>query len=168
MSRWWLPIERDVRLWEIHSPHDWVRLVTTYPAPGRVYDGWELPGLNQHRRDVDGLLAVDGQHGVRIAGRQLVPDWAAVAAEFDGVHLSWAGFLSAEGYVSDLDGDDVTMLRYWFSERTLWLRDVFGEPIPLEAPNSDSAGVEVGVDVRHDTTRRRQDLTVLRSQLGRG
>ena len=81
-----------------------------------------------------------------------MPDWAAVAAEFDGVHLSWAGFLSAEGYVSDLDGDDVTMLRYWFSERTLWLRDVFGEPIPLEAPNSDSAGVEVGVDVRHDTT----------------
>ena len=166
VSRWWLPIERDVRVWEIHSPDDWVRLVATYPAPGRAYDGWELPGLNQHRRDVDVLLAVDGQHGVRIVGRQLVPDWAAVAADFDGVHLSWAGFLTAEGYVSDLDGDDVSMLRYWFSERTLWLCDVFGEPIPLAAPHSDIAGVEVGVDVRHDATRRGQDLTVLRSQRG--
>jgi len=164
VSRWWLPIERDVRVWEIHRPDDWVRLVARYPAPGRVYDSWELPGLNQHRRDVDVLLAVEGQHGVRIAGRQLVPDWTAVAADFDGVHVSWAGFLTAEGYVSDLDGVGVTMLRYWFSERTLWLRDVFGEPIPLAAPHSDIAGVEVGVDVRHDATRRNQDLTVLRSQ----
>ena len=31
---------------------------------------------------------------------------------------------SAELYV-------VTLLRTWFSERTLWLRDVFGEPEPL-------------------------------------
>jgi len=35
-----------------------------------------------------------------------------------------AGFLTGGGYVSDLDGGDVTMLRYWFSERTLWLRRV--------------------------------------------
>ena len=166
VSRWWLPIERPVRVWEIHSPADWVRLVATYPAVGRGYDGWELPGINQHRRDVDVLLGIDGQHGVRIAGRQLVPDWEAVAADFDGVHLSWAGFVTAEGYVSDLDVGDVTMLRYWFSERTLWLRDVFGDPAPLGAPHSDIPDVEVGVDVRHDATRREQDITVLRSQRG--
>jgi hypothetical protein len=165
-SRWWLPIERPVRVWEIHGPADWVRLVSTYPADGRLYSGWELPGPNQHRRHVDVLLAVAGQHAVRIAGRQLVPDWQAVAADFDGVHLSWAGFLTTEGYISDLDGGDVTMLRYWFSERTLWLRDVFGDPVPLGAPHSEIPGVEVGVDVRHDTTRRDDDLTVLRAQRG--
>jgi hypothetical protein len=113
------------------------------------------------------LLAVDGQHGVRTAGRQLVPDWDAVAADVDGVHLSWAGFVTAEGYVSDLDGGEVTMLRYWFSERTLWLRDVFGEPVPLGAPHSDIPDVEVGADVRYDASRREDDLSVLRSQRGR-
>lgn len=167
VSRWWLPVERPVRVWEVHRPSDWVRLVASYPAAGRRYGGWELPGVNQHRRDVDVLLGVDGQHAARIAGRQLVPDWAAVAADFDGVHLSWAGFLTTEGYVSDLPGGDVTMLRYWFSERTLWLRDVFGEAVPLGAPHCDIPDVEVGVDVRHDATRHEQDLTVLRSQRAR-
>jgi hypothetical protein len=165
-SRWALPIERPVHVWEIHHPADWTRLVATYPAAGGSYDGWELPGVNQHRGHVEALLAVEGQHGVRISGRQLVPDWAAVAADYDGVHLSWAGFLTAEGYVSDLAGGDVTMLRYWFSERTLWLRDAFGDPIPLDAPSSGIPDVEIGVDVRHDATRRHQDLTVLRSQRG--
>ncbi len=69
VSRWRLPIERDVRVWEIHSPDDWVRLVTTYPSPGRTYDGWELPGLNQRRGDIGVLLAVDGQHGARRMSR---------------------------------------------------------------------------------------------------
>ena len=86
---------------------------------------------------------------------RLVPDWAAVAADYDGVHLSWGGFLTAEGYVSDLDGGDVTMLRYWFSERTLWLRDVFGEPVPLDAPHSDIADIVLGIDVRNDDVRQR-------------
>ncbi len=167
VTRWHLPIEQDVRVWEIHRPADWVRLVTAYPATGHNYSGWELPGLNQHHRDLSMLLAIDGQHGARTRmRRRLVPDWAAVAADYDGVHVSWAGFLTAEGYVSDLDGGDVTMLRYWFSERTLWLRDVFGEPVPLDAPHSDLLDVEFGIDVRHNATRRAQDITVLRSQRG--
>ena len=166
VSRWHLPIDRDVRVWEIHRPADWVRLVTTYRAIGRPSSGWELPGLNQHRRDLAVLLGVDGQQAARTTGRQVVPDWAAAAADVDGVHLSWAGFLTAEGFVSDLDGGDVTMLRYWFSERTLWLRDVFGDPAPLAAPHSGLPGIEVGVDVRHDTARRAHDLTILRLQRG--
>jgi len=43
---------------------------------------------------------------------------------------------------------------------------VFGDPAPLGAPHSDIPDVEVGVDVRHDATRREQDITVLRSQRG--
>lgn len=31
------------------------------------------------------------------------------------------------------------MLRYWFSERTHWLRDGFQDPEPLEAPVIDEA-----------------------------
>ena len=167
VTRWHLPIERDVKVFEIHRPTDWVRLVAAYPATAYEYSGWELPGINQHRQDLDVLLAVEGQHTARTRMRhRLVPDWAAVAADYDGVHLSWAGFLTAEGYVSDLDGGDVTMLRYWFSERTLWLRDVFGEPVPLDAPHSDVADIVLGIDVRNDDVRRSQDTTVLRAQRG--
>jgi len=39
VTRWHLPVQRDVRLWEIHRPADWVLLVSTYPAGGRAYSG---------------------------------------------------------------------------------------------------------------------------------
>ena len=166
-SRWQLPVRPDARVFEVHRPADWVRLVTTYPATGRSHPEWELPGINQHPRTLDVLLAIDGQHGARTSiRRHLVPDWAAVAADFDGVHLSWAGFLTAEGYVSDIGDGDVALLRYWFSERTHWLHDVFTEPVPLAAPHCDPAGALVGVDVRRDLGRQADDRAILRAQRG--
>ena len=59
---------------------------------------------------------------------------------YDGIHLSWAGFITGEGRVVDLGDGDVTMLRYWFSERTLWLGDVFGEPLSAPDPQINFAG----------------------------
>ena len=50
------------------------------------------------------------------------------------MHLSWAGFLTTEGTVIDLGDGDVTMLRFWGAERTMWLRDVFGDPEPNPEP----------------------------------
>jgi hypothetical protein len=32
-----------------------------------------------------------------------MPDWQAVAQDYAGVHLSWARFLTTEGYISGLD-----------------------------------------------------------------
>ncbi len=82
--------------------------------------------------------------------RHVLPDWDAVASEYDGVRLSWAGFITTEGFVSDLGDHGATMLRYWSSERTLWLRDVFGEPDPLEAPLlTGNVSDAVGIDVTH-------------------
>lgn len=95
--------------------------------------------------------------------RHLVPDWASVATEVDGVHLSWAGVLTAEGCVTDLGDGDVAMLRYWKGERTHWLNDVLGEPVPLGPPP-----VEHPVDVRTDVRRATQDLDVIRVRLNRG
>jgi len=45
-----------------------------------------------------------------------------VADEYDGVHLSMAGFLTAS---------HSTTLRHWDSESTIWFRDVFDEPTRL-------------------------------------
>lgn len=169
-SRWRLPVRTDARVWNIDGPADWVRLVERYPRVATApHFGWELPGPNQHRRELKQLLSAPHQHAVRVdVGRHVLPDWDAVAHDFDGVHLSWAGFLTTEGYVSDLSDGGVTMLRYWGSERTLWLRDVFGEPTPLDAPDLSGTycGI-VGVDARHDDSRRNQDLQTLAALLDR-
>ncbi len=136
VSRWKLPVRPNARVFEIHRPVEWARLVITYPAPARGPEAWELPNRNQDHRDVKDLLSIEGQRATRQAIRtHLVPDWRAVADDFDGVHLSWAGLITCEGCITDLGDGDVAMLRYWFSERTLWLADVFGEPEPLPAPH---------------------------------
>ncbi len=168
VSRWHLPVSATARVWEIHDPTDWARLVETYPrVADRPHGGWELPGPNQHDGDVDALLTVAGQHAARRDGRRhVLPDWAAVADDYDGVHLSWAGFITTEGHVSDLGDDRLTMLRYWASERTLWLADVFATPVPEAAPMLSGMAVR-GVDVGRDQDRQRQDRAVLRALLAR-
>ena len=170
ISRWRLPVRELARVWEIRSVRDWARLVETYPRTARVpHEGWELPGPNQHPEALQGLLAVPGQSAARVrTGGHLLPDWAAVAEEWDGVHLTWAGFLTSEGRVWDLEGGAVTMLRYWASERTLWLADVFGEPEPSAPPMlRPDTGSDGGIDVRIQSGRRRQDAAFITAQLGR-
>lgn len=170
ISRWRMPVRPDARIVEIHSPQDWAALVTAHPAGARSgEEWWELPSSRQGAGALAELLEVPGQRAARaVVRRHLVPDWTSVADAYDGVHLSWAGFLTAEGYVSDLDGGDVAMLRYWFSERTHWLSDVFGDPEPLDAPDLDTDGTTLGgIDVRTDNTRRQRDQALLSTQLGR-
>ena len=52
---------------------------------------------------------------------RLVPNWGAVAQEWDGVHLSLGGLLTAEQhrYESPVGW---TMLEFWYAEQTYWLR----------------------------------------------
>jgi hypothetical protein len=170
-TRWHLPVEPAARIYEIHRPDDWVRLVDTYPkqAPGRSHSGWELPGPNQHQPDIARLLAVPGQRAARTtAPVHVLPDWAAVARDHDGVHLSWAGFLTTEGFVADAAGGAVTMLRYWASERTLWLADVFGAPAPSSAPTVVGGIPSLdGLDRAALDDRRDRDLEHLLALLGR-
>ena len=52
---------------------------------------------------------------------RLVPNWGAVAEEWDGVHLSFGGLLTAEQnrYESPAGW---TMLDFWHAEQTYWFR----------------------------------------------
>lgn len=170
ITRWRLPVRADARVWEIRRPEDWSRLVRTYPTPARhAHGGWALPGPNQHLDDIRGLLAVPGQNAVRVSSKtHLLPDWSAVAADYDGVHLSWAGFVTTEGRICDLEAGTVTMLRFWGSERTLWLADVFGRPEPLPAPRlSGRINDDRGADAFADPSRHAADLATLAAALGR-
>ncbi|GAA3733787.1 hypothetical protein [Salinactinospora qingdaonensis] len=62
-----------------------------------------------------------------------VPDWSAMARDWDGVHLTFAGLLSAYHVHLTRQGWTSTLWT-WETEQTLWLRDVFThrrEPPPL-------------------------------------
>lgn len=171
VSRWRLPVLPEARVLEVHRPADWARLVREHPrAAVSGQEGWELPGPNQQRSDASMLAALRGQRAARTdVRRHLVPDWRSVAEHYDGVHLSWAGFITAEGCISDLDSGDVTMLRYWSSERTHWLADVFGEPEPAPAVRyaEGAAHSDIPIDVRSNPDRRRRDEEALRQLLDR-
>lgn len=140
ITLWWLPARPDARVFEIHRPADWARLVTAHPRTAEPHPGWELPGINQHVTDIAPLLESNEHRAARASVRHhVVPDWQSVAGQHDGVHLSWAGFITSEGYIVDLGDEGVTMLRYWYSERTLWLADAFGEPRPAPDPQINFA-----------------------------
>ena len=90
---WELQISANVRVYEIHGPGDWNRLCARYPARGF--------------------------EGVRDA-EWLVPDWGAAAGDWDGVHLSLGGLLTAE-QVRYESSPGWSELDFWHAERTFWL-----------------------------------------------
>jgi len=58
-------------------------------------------------------LAKWGPHAVRDnIDRHVVPDWSDVVRDFDGVHLSWAGWITSEGFVADLPGGPSGVTRH--------------------------------------------------------
>ena len=76
-----------------------------------------------------------------------VPDWGLVATEWDAVHLTLGGLLTAQ-LVRVVAPDGFTELQSWNSEMTAWLRWCFTEieqlpnlegipepPVPVERPN---------------------------------
>ena len=96
-------------------------------------------------------------------------DWRAASQDYDGCYLSWAGFLTTEGYVCDLGDGRITSLHGFGSERTLWPADVFGEATPLKAPGglTGSSSGDYGTDVTIDHQRAAQNLINLEVTLGR-
>ncbi len=169
ISRWHLPVRTSPRIWEIHRPDDWANLVLAHPAAAtRPHGTWALPGPNQSVGALSQLLAVPGQTAARTTVRRhLLPDWRLVSREFDAVHLSWAGFLTTEGTVIDLGDGDVTMLRFWGAERTMWLRDVFGDPEPNPEPVDAERAFGSANRATIDDARRGRDHERLLHWLGR-
>jgi hypothetical protein len=167
-SRWSIPVNDNVRVCEIHRPEDWAALVGSYPAEATgPHGGWGLPGSSQPL-DSSGLLEIQGQRAaVGEMAAHMLPNWGAVATTFDAVHLSWAGFITAEGTVTVMGDGSCTMLRYWGSERTHWLRDSFGEPTPLDAPRlTGRINSDHGVS-SYDKQRHAEDSATLSDLLGR-
>jgi hypothetical protein len=113
----------NARVFEIDGPLAWQRLVTGYPATATAtyrhtwaWTGWD--------------------------GEWLVPRWPAVAADWDGVHLSVAGYLSTAGRPLPA-GSARTLLAGWNPDESYWLADVItalGEAQAWHNPSRDPLG----------------------------
>jgi hypothetical protein len=88
------------------------------PATG---GGWAAA----HPRDVTASRRNDWSRWTGREGRWVLPDWRSVAAQWDGVHVSVAGYLNTAGMAVDTGGEAATLLAGWDADQTLWLRDVF-------------------------------------------
>jgi len=98
------------RVFEIDGPEAWTELVARYPVEvtaSRRHDWWRSTGGEE---------------------RWLLPDWTRVAEDWDGVHLSVLGYLSAAGRRLPAGGDYETVLAGWDPDATYWLADVL-EPV---------------------------------------
>lgn len=97
-----LVVPAHARVYEVDGPRAWRRLCLTYPAP-------EPGGL---------------------AGGLVVPDFLAVARDWDAVHLSMGGLLTSDQI--RLDGPEgATELLGWDAESTVWLRPPYERRIRL-------------------------------------
>ena len=117
------PIERkrvriraSARIVEVHDVTDWHVLVRRYPADGFHGTHWW-----------DGMPP-DTPWG---QGGGIVPDWSAIARDWDGVHTSlWGMLLIEQVRVTS----DIGWTEHWgqSGQRPLWLRDVFANIEAIE------------------------------------
>jgi hypothetical protein len=108
---WPVVIADTARVLEIDGPAVWQNLVTAYPraATASYRHVWHWTGWD---------------------GEWLLPDWPSVARDWDGVHLTVAGYLATAGRPLPV-AQASTMLAGWDPDETFWLADVIsdaGEP----------------------------------------
>lgn len=96
-----------------------------FPAP---WTAWRLEvaaGTRVHEVDTAaGWAGLVARHPRR-HGREVYPDWASIAAEVDGVHLTLRAVAAIQG-VPLRTAAGPTAPAYWDVESTFWLRWCFG------------------------------------------
>jgi hypothetical protein len=111
-------------VYEIDAPAAWSELAARYPimdvSRSKRHNWWRTTGMT---------------------GPWLLPDWSAVAAGYDGVHLTLWGYLTTAGAalaarpsaaVPSAAVLERTVLAGWNPDETYWLNDVLA---PGSAPS---------------------------------
>lgn len=102
-----LRVAEHARIAEVHSAADWHALSTRYGDPA-----------THHGSDTNLREVAEIDNG-------LAPTWSALAVDYDGVHLSFAGLLSALYVPVSSPQIGTTTLWAWDWECTHWIRSVF-------------------------------------------
>ena len=118
-------IDESARVCEINGPAGWHALCVAFPS------------INEDPNSPAG------------AG-SLSPDWGRVAAQWDGVHLTFLGLLTAP-FVRHATAAGTTMLWSWDTEGTIWLPGNFLRPgAPLAPVDPDPSGFSETAPLMHD------------------
>ncbi|MFC9788400.1 hypothetical protein [Rhodococcus sp. NPDC127528] len=127
---WPVRVQGSPRVYEITSPADWAHLVDNYPLP-----------VPASRRSV--WYDTTGEHH-----DWFIPDWLAVSADYDAVHLTMRGYLTTPGIAIPLTANPgATVLAGWNPDATFWLRGdhitVDGDPVEWRRTQDDPWAVTV-------------------------
>ena len=113
-------IDASARVCEISGPADWHELCVSFPS------------VNQDPNSPAGVGT-------------LSPDWDRVATQWDGVHLTFLGLLTAP-FVRHCSAAGTTMLWSWDTEGAIWLPGDFlraGAPLsPVEGDIGESGAID--------------------------
>ena len=116
--------EPAVRCYEIDGPVRWAGLVDRYPfevSKSRRHDWWRVTGW---------------------PGPWLIPDYAAVAADYDAVHLTVLGYLTTAGLAVPAGQHGArTVLAGWAPDATYWLADVLSDSGPATEWAAQDEGI---------------------------
>ena len=124
-KQWRLIAEAPPRVYEIASPFDWLDLAIKHRAKCS-------PEKNESIRRIRRIYPLiyrakdksEASFNAMSLRKWVTPNWTSVAKEFDAVHLTFGGMLTAEG-VRVASDDGWSLLRFWSAESTLWLRWMF-------------------------------------------
>ena len=128
LNQWRVRVSEAARVYEINGAADWHRLCAAYPARS-ARDTSDPEASDRASWSVYPLRLYDGSRGVDAVTdmeRWLTPNWAAVAEDWDGVHLTLGGLLTAEK-VRVASAAGWSMHRFWDIEQTMWLRWAFDD-----------------------------------------
>lgn len=112
------------RVFEISGPQDWIALCRRFPL------------------DVSASRRSDWEDTTGRTGEWVIPDWQAVAGEWDGVHLGVWGYLTTAGRALDVGQGRASVLAGWDPDRTWWFRGV-GTAGPVIEWEMDTSAPEV-------------------------
>jgi hypothetical protein len=127
-SCWPLRVSPAARVLEITDRVGWTALVARYPldmTKSRRHDWWRVAGVDS---------------------RWLIPDYAAVAADYDALHLTVGGYLTTVGralpveVASTANATARTLLAGWNPDETYWLADMLelaGSAVGWVSPDGD-------------------------------
>ncbi len=119
---WSVEVDSAARVYEIESSAAWVELVLAHPL------------------DVSRSKRGDWARTTGRDGAWAMPDWRSVSQEWDGVHLTVAGYLSAATRALALGDGRATVMAGFSPDETYWLGDVVrvGEGRRWRSPHNEA------------------------------
>jgi len=99
-----IPIPAAAKVYEIDSADAWVKLCHLYPFDSTLSSGSDWRQCTRTKI----------KHWTS-------PDWAAVAQDYDGVHLTMATYLASAGRPIPVSEDTATIIAGWDPDATYWL-----------------------------------------------